>query len=283
MKTDRPLTFAYSPCPNDTYIFSAWTEGFLQEAPPIETRFEDIETLNRLAMEEACDLLKVSFHAYGYLRERYALLRSGGALGRNCGPLVVAKSSIDIDNNPSLKIAIPGEKTTAALLLKLRFPEHRNLQVMPFHEIMEAVSSGKADCGLIIHESRFTYGQHGLVSLVDLGAWWESEFGHPIPLGGIVVRRSLGKETALEIEQAIARSLRFARQKEEQIWPAIKRHAQEMDENVMRSHIDLYVNAFSEDYGETGETAIRFLLEKAEGLGVIPPSDKPIFAGEYSE
>jgi 1,4-dihydroxy-6-naphthoate synthase len=276
----EPLSLGYSPCPNDTYIFTAWVEGRIPDAPAVEERLEDIDTLNQWAEAGTVDVVKVSFHAFGYFREKYALLHSGGALGRGCGPLIVAREPISKDALKDRQIAIPGERTTAALLLRLFAPESRNLVVMPFHEIMAATKEGRADAGLIIHESRFTYPQYGLQQVVDLGEWWEQETGHAIPLGGIVVRRALGREIQSQVDRAIKESVEYAHQHTDEVWPTVRRHAQEMEDDVMRRHIELYVNEFTTDYGTEGEAAIRFLFDEAKRLGVIPKSDAPLFWDE---
>jgi 1,4-dihydroxy-6-naphthoate synthase len=274
-----PLTLAYSPCPNDTFIFTPWVEGHVADAPPVVERLEDIDVLNKAALAGDPDIVKVSFHAYGHLRDRYCLLRSGGALGRGCGPLVVARSALSTDALAEGSVAIPGTLTTAALLLRLwapLIPEHR-IRVMRFDEILGAVRDGVVDAGLIIHESRFTYPRYGLTQVVDLGAWWERETGHPIPLGGIAMRRDLGEALILRTERALAASVDFAYAHTAAIWPTVRRHAQEMDDEVMRQHIDLYVNAFTRDYGAEGEAAIRHLLQTAEDLRIVPRSVQPLF------
>ena len=275
----RTLTLAYSPCPNDTFIFTPWVEGHLPDAPPVVERLDDIETLNRAALAGEVDIAKVSFHAYGHLREKYVLLRSGGALGRGCGPLVVAREPFSRDELPDRTLAIPGRLTTAALLVRLFAPDikEENVRVMPFHEILAAVRDGRVDAGLIIHESRFTYPRYGLMQVVDLGKWWEGETGHPIPLGGIAMRRDLGDELIRRTEWALAESVAFAHAQPEAVWPTVRRHAQEMEDDVMRQHIALYVNEFTSDYGAEGEAAIDHLLSTAERLGVIPASRQPLF------
>ena len=294
------LTLAYSPCPNDTFIFTPWVEGHLPDAPPVVERLDDIETLNRAALAGEVDIAKVSFHAYGHLRERYVLLRSGGALGRGCGPLVVARETFSGEALAEKTIAIPGRLTTAALLVRLFAPtiKDENVRVIPFHEILAAVRDGHVDAGLIIHESRFTYPRFGLKPVVDLGEWWERETGgakqsagaasgagaehgpaagHPIPLGGIAMRRDLGDDLIRRTERALAESVAFAHTHPTVVWPTVRRHAQEMEDDVMRQHIDLYVNDFTRDYGAEGEAAIEHLLSTAEGLGLIPTSEKALF------
>lgn len=275
----KPLTLAYSPCPNDTFIFTPWVEGHIPGAPPVVQRLDDIDVLNAAAMAGGPDVVKVSFHAYGHLRDRYCLLRSGGALGRGCGPLVVAREPMTAAAFSQKTVAIPGTLTTAALLLRLFAPAlpAARMVVMRFDDIMPAVRGGRVDAGVIIHESRFTYPRYGLVPVVDLGEWWEQTTGRAIPLGGIAMRRTLGDLLILETERALAESVRFAHAHTGTIWPTIRRHAQEMDDDVMRRHIDLYVNAFTDDYGAEGEAAIRHLLGTAESLGIVPPSAQPLF------
>ena len=287
----QTLTLAYSPCPNDTFIFTPWVEGHVAGAPPVVQRLDDIETLNCAALAGEVDIAKVSFHAYGHLRERYVLLRSGGALGRGCGPLVVAREQPAAGAAASTHaavwladrtLAIPGRLTTAALLVRLFAPGIReeNVQVMPFHEILAAVRDGRVDAGLIIHESRFTYPRYGLTQMVDLGEWWEGATGHPIPLGGIAMRRDLGDDLIRRTERALAESVRYAHAHPDTVWPTVRRHAQEMEDDVMRQHIALYVNSFTQDYGPEGEAAIEHLLGTAERLGVIPASTQPLFISE---
>lgn len=275
----RTLTLGYSPCPNDTFIFHALVHGRVSlDGITVQERLEDVETLNRLALEQALDLTKISYHALGHLRRDYALLRSGGALGRGCGPLVVARSATTMTALRGQRIAIPGRLTTANLLLQLHGRGYDNLLVLPFHRIMEAVASGEVAAGVIIHESRFTYAQHGLTMVEDLGAWWESETGLPIPLGGILAKRSLGAELIGRIDRALCASVRFAFAHPQEARTYIKAHAQELDDSVIASHIGLYVNDFSVDLGDTGVRAVTELLGRAEQLGVIPPCTLPLFA-----
>ena len=277
--TPLPLTLAYSPCPNDTFIFTPWVEGRVEGAPAVVERLEDIDTLNRIALAGEPDVVKVSFHAYGHLRGRYCLLRSGGALGRGCGPLVVARTAFAANALSGKTVAIPGTLTTAALLVRLFAPALRdaNITVMPFHEIMPAVCEGRVDAGVIIHESRFTYRRHGLTQIVDLGEWWERETGQPIPLGGIAMRRDLGDDLIRRTERALTASVDHAYAHPDVVWPTVRRHAQEMDDEVMRQHIALYVNDFTRGYGKEGQAAIQRLLETAEALGLVPHSDQPLF------
>ena len=262
-----PLSLAYSPCPNDTFIFTAWVEGRIPDAPPVTEILDDIDTLNEWAINARHDIIKASFHAFAHFRNNYCLLHSGGALGRGCGPLVVAREPWSAEELRDKRIAIPGKLTTAALLLRLFAPHAENLVVIPFHEIMPATCDGQVDAGLIIHESRFTFPDYGLHKIVDLGDWWEVETGHAIPLGGIVIRRELGRDMIQRCDRALAASVEYAWEHKADVWPTVRRHAQEMDDTVMQQHIDLYVNEFTEDYADEGEAAIRYLLGKAAGLG----------------
>lgn len=275
----EPLSLAYSPCPNDTFIFTPWAEGHVAGAPPVVERFEDIDTLNQLALRGEPDIVKVSFHALGHLRDRYYLLRSGGALGRGCGPLVVANRPFAQTDLAAKTLAIPGKLTTAALLVRLFAPGlgDAKITVMPFDAIMPAVCDGRVDAGVIIHESRFTYQRHGLTQIVDLGEWWERETGHAIPLGGILMRRDLGDDLIKRTERALAKSVEFAFAHTDLVWPTVRRHAQEMDDDVMRQHIALYVNDFTRDYGVEGQAAIAHLLDTAERLGIVPHSAMPLY------
>lgn len=275
----EPLSLGFSPCPNDTFIFHALVHGLLPDAPAVSERLEDVESLNGLVLAGELDVSKISFHLLGHIRDSYVLLRSGGALGRGCGPLVVARDLIDPSQLEGKRIAIPGRFTTAALLLRLYNPSFDDLVIMPFHEIMSAVVAGQVDAGVIIHESRFTYQAQGLCSLLDLGAWWEQETGCPIPLGGIVARRSLGDEMIRRIDAAIRRSVEhaFAHPSDSRLY--CRQHAQEMGDQVLDAHIGLYVNSFSRDIGEEGERAIALLLQRGEAAGLFPHSDFHPFLG----
>ena len=271
------ISLGYSPCPNDTYIFYGLVHNKIEGAPEFKEVLEDIETLNTMATNDQLDMTKISFHALGHLRDRYCLLHSGGALGRGCGPLLIAREHISSEDLTDKKIAIPGKLTTAALLLRLFNPHIKNLVVLPFHEIMSATLSGEVDAGLIIHESRFTYPDYGLHKVVDLGEWWEAATGHPIPLGGILARRDLGAETIQLIDRSLFASVEFAHNNPDAVKGYIGQHAQEMDPQVMQQHIDLYVNDYTLDYKSDGEAAITDLYQRAERAGIIPPSTQPLF------
>lgn len=275
----KQLTLGFSPCPNDTFMFYPLVHNLVDTGGiSCRERLEDVETLNRLALAGELDVSKVSYHALGHIREEYALLRSGSALGRGCGPLLVAADNIDLSDLRGRTIAVPGRYTTALLLLRLFDPSLDNFIVMPFNEVMDAVLKGNADAGLIIHESRFTYQGYGLHKLLDLGEWWEAETGLPIPLGGIVARRSLGAETIATVERALRSGVEYARSHPDQAAHYIGEHAQEMSAEVCAAHIGLYVNDFSSDLGDEGVRAISYLLKMAEAAGIIPESAMPLFA-----
>ncbi len=276
MISGQPLSLAYSPCPNDTYIFAAWTNGLIPGAPPVKVVLDDVEALNEAALNGSHALTKVSYGAIPYLLERYRILRAGGALGRGCGPLVVARPGADGIAAPlagfraHARIAIPGEMTTAYLLLRLALQRPIDAVPMRFDRIVEAVARGEVDAGLIIHESRFTYKQAGLARVEDLGEWWERETGHPIPLGAILARRDLSSEQLVAIDETIRLSLAFADANGAAVAPYVREHAFEMDENVMRAHIALYVNEYSRDVGDDGIAAIGALFELASAARLIP-------------
>lgn len=269
----KTLRIGLSPCPNDTFIFHALLEGIVElENYRLEPVFEDVETLNTLACEGALEITKISFHAFGHLRGSYRLLKSGSALGRGCGPLVVVRKGDEDLDLSTAKVAIPGRLTSASLLLRLFAPEipPDSLVEMTFDRIMEAVKNAEVDAGLIIHESRFTYSEYGLHQLVDLGDWWEEVHAHPIPLGGIIARRDLGRESIDEFDLALGRSVLHARNHPGDSREFVRLHAQEMDEAVTAAHIGLYVNDFTVDLGEEGEAAVNHLLDVAQDNGIIP-------------
>jgi 1,4-dihydroxy-6-naphthoate synthase len=275
----KSRTLAYSPCPNDTYIFAALTHGLIEGAPSVAVSLHDIEELNSAAARADFELTKVSYGAIPFLMDRYRLLRSGGALGRGCGPLLVARpgNGETIADFADRRIAIPGERTTAFMLLQLALGRRPQTALMRFDAIVPAVARGEVDAGLIIHESRFTYQDAGLVAITDLGDWWERVSGMPIPLGGILVRDDIDAASASVLDDAIRRSLHFARTREDDIMDYVREHAFEMDEHVMRSHIDLYVNDYSHDVGDDGIAAVRELFARAQRAGIIPHATEPRF------
>lgn len=273
------LTLGYSPCPNDTFIFYALVHGAI-DAGGLRFReiLEDVETLNLMARKQRLDITKVSFAVFAELREDYALLRSGGALGRGCGPLIVAREGVSLSSLRGKRIAIPGRNTTAFLLLRLLDPElGHNALVMPFDRIMSAVRDGHADAGLIIHESRFTYPAYGLVEVEDMGRWWEAETGLPIPLGCIIARRTLGASMAGRIDALVRQSLEYAFGHPHEPVDYIKGHSQEMADDVILRHIDLYVNDFSLDLGSEGVAAVETLFGMAVERGLVEPGGKTLF------
>ena len=271
------ISLGYSPCPNDTFIFYGLVHGEIAGAPKVKEVLEDIETLNGMAMRGKLDMTKISFHALAHLRDQYCLLHSGGALGRGCGPLVVGREGIEPGQLKDGKVAIPGKLTTAALLLRLFDAGIEDLVVLPFHQIMGAVQQGEVDAGVIIHESRFTYPDYGLHQVIDLGEWWEETTGHPLPLGGILARREMGRERIELLDGALKASIEFAYAQPDKVRAYIKEHAQEMDEAVMQAHIDLYVNEYTLDYGDVGVAAIEDLLARAEKAGVVPRASASLF------
>jgi 1,4-dihydroxy-6-naphthoate synthase len=263
---NKIIKLGISPCPNDTYIFDAWVNGRLgPDAPAVDCRLEDVSTLNKLAFSGALDVVKVSFYAYGRLRDSCELINAGGALGRGCGPIIVARHpGLEPEQLASMRIAVPGRWTTANLLFSLYVPAAQNKVYMNFDEIMPAIARGDIDAGVIIHEGRFTYRRYGLSMVEDLGAWWERTTGNPVPLGAIIAKKELGPETIARVESAIRTSIHHARTNPEAPRAFMKQHAAEMDDAVMDSHIALYVNNFSFDYGEEGRAAIRHLLACGE-------------------
>jgi 1,4-dihydroxy-6-naphthoate synthase len=274
----QTLTLGYSPCPNDTFLFYPLTHGSIPgNGFQFLERLEDVETLNHLAMEGALDICKVSYHAFAHIRERYILLRSGGALGRGCGPLVVSKNVREPGDLSGKRIAVPGQFTTACLLLQLFEPKLANFIFLPFDKIMPAVIEGKADAGLIIHESRFTYQSYGLHKVLDLGEWWEASTGLPLPLGGIAAKRSLGKATLAKLSAIVRSSVEYARNHPSETLSYVHSHSQETSEEVCSSHIALYVNDYSLDPGPEGEKAAKLLFARGEQLGLFPASNAPLF------
>ncbi|MEI7816559.1 MAG: 1,4-dihydroxy-6-naphthoate synthase [Desulfuromonadales bacterium] len=275
---NSPLTLGFSPCPNDTFMFHPLVHGLVDTGGlTYRERLEDVETLNQLALKGDLDVSKVSYHALGHIRDQYALLQSGSALGRGCGPLLVGTENLDPTSLKGKTIAVPGRYTTAMLLLQLFDPALNNFIVMPFNEIMDAVLSGNVDAGLIIHESRFTYQGFGLHKLLDLGEWWEGDTGLPIPLGGIVARRSLGAEIIGTIERTLRSGVEYGYRHPGEAARYIGQHAQEMSPEVCAAHIGLYVNNFSADLGDEGIKAISCLLQRAGQAGIIPASTTPLF------
>jgi 5,8-dihydroxy-2-naphthoate synthase len=274
------LTLGFSPCPNDCFMFDAIVNHRIDlEGLDFSTHLADVEALNKAAFAGEADVTKLSYHAYAYCVAGYVLLDAGSALGSNCGPLLISKREIAPAEVAAggLKIVIPGTYTTANFLLSLAFPAARDRTARIFSDIEGALLRGEFDAGLIIHENRFTYGAKGLKKIVDLGEFWEEETGAPIPLGGIVVRRSLPDETKRAVNRVLRRSVEYAFAHRAASLPFVREHAQEMDEAVMYEHIDLYVNDFSVDLGAEGKRAVELLFRKAAANGTIPNHREPLF------
>lgn len=257
----KSLSLAFSPCPNDTFMFCGLAERYVPWEGEITPTLKDIEALNQAATKAIFDVSKLSCFAFGKVASRYCILRSGAALGKGCGPLLLGREGKPL--RKEALIAIPGELTTAHLLLRLFLGDGVKTVCLPFHQIMPAMKKGEIDYGVVIHEGRFTYQNYGLSCLQDLGSFWEQKFDLPIPLGIIVAKRSLDKSILQNFESALSQSVGYAWDNREKVYPYVKRYAQEMDEKVIASHIDLYVTTESQRLSEKGEKAISFLLAKA--------------------
>lgn len=268
----RPLDVVFSPCPNDTFIFHAWAAGLLPGAPPVRVRHADVDEANEMAARGVPDVVKVSYAALPYLLGDYRLLRTGGAVGAGCGPLLLTAGR---PATGGARVAVPGTRTTAYLLFRLwaaeqpagPLAEPRSIDVLPFPEIMPAVRAGRYDAGLVIHEARFTYPEYGLTCVADLGAWWEEQTGLPIPLGAIVARRSLD---AAAITAAIRASVNRAWADPEASADYVRSLAQDLRPEVTAAHIRLYVNASTRALTDLDESAIRTLLGRAAQRGLLP-------------
>ncbi|MFA9559723.1 1,4-dihydroxy-6-naphthoate synthase [Evansella sp. AB-rgal1] len=269
------MNIYFSPCPNDTFVFHAAVNK-LVEAPDLEVTYADIDITNNLAVKpDAPEIMKISFAALPYVLDDYALIPCGGALGRGCGPLVLSNQSTSPADLKGKRVAVPSEKSTAYLLFRLWAAQQvpggvGEIVVMPFHEIMPAVRDGKIDAGLVIHEARFTYQEYGLSLVSDLGNWWESDTGLPIPLGAIIARRSLDLTS---IENWVRESVRYAWKNPEESQNYVMEHAQEMSPDVAKAHIELYVNEFTENLGDDGFAAVEALLGRAAKEGLVPSFD----------
>jgi len=274
------LSLGFSPCPNDCFMFDAIVNRRIDlEGLSFDVRMDDVEALNKAAFADLIDVTKLSYHAYAYCADRYVLLDAGSALGRNCGPLLISKRPITSEQVAAggLRIAIPGRYTTANFLLGLAFPAAGDRTELVFSEIEPALVAGRFDAGLIIHENRFTYAAKGLRKIIDLGEFWEQETGAPIPLGGIVIRRSLPADVLQRVNRVMRRSVEYAFAHRDASLPFVREHAQEMSEDVMYRHIDLYVNEYSVDLGAEGRRAVEVLFDRARASGIIPRTDAPLF------
>lgn len=274
----QKISLGYSTCPNDTFIFDAMVHHKVDtEGLEFAGILGDVEELNKKAFEQALDVSKISYHAYTKIAANYFLLDSGSALGKNNGPILISKHKIYPDEVNDIKIAIPGLNTTANLLLSIAYPAARNKKEYLFSDIEDVVLSGESDAGLIIHENRFTYKKKGLKKIIDLGEFWEKETQLPIPLGGIAISRNLPLDIQLKINRILRKSVEFAFENPKSAYPYIKKHAQEMDEELMYKHIELYVNNYTIDLGIEGKKAIKALYEKASSLGIIPEMNQQLF------
>jgi 1,4-dihydroxy-6-naphthoate synthase len=274
------LSLGFSPCPNDCFMFDAIVNQRVDlEGLEFKVRMADVEALNRSAFAGDADVTKLSFHAYAYCADRYVLLDAGSALGRNCGPLLISKNPLTTDDvaRGELTIAIPGKFTTANFLCGLAFPRARRKRELLFSDIEGAILDGRVDAGVIIHENRFTYEARGLRKIVDLGEFWEGETGAPIPLGGIVMKRSLPEDVRQRMNRVMRRSVEHAFAHRDASLPFVREHAQEMSEDVMYRHIDLYVNDYSVDLGAEGRRAVELLFTRAVSAGIVPALPADLF------
>ena len=268
------LTLGFSPCPNDTFIFDALVHKRIDtEGLDFKVAMLDVSALNDRAFRAELDVTKLSYHAYGHLTEEYALLRAGSALGRNCGPLLLAKKALSAAEIIKGSVAIPGKYTTANFLLSIAYPELVNKQTMLFDEIESAIVNEETRTGLVIHENRFTYEDKGLVKLRDLGEFWEDTTGFPIPLGGIMINRKLPLSIQQKVARVIARSVAYAFEHPTASDKYVRDHAQAMNPEVMQAHIKLYVNKFSQDLGNEGIAAIHHLFKRGMEIGSLPQID----------
>jgi 1,4-dihydroxy-6-naphthoate synthase len=274
------LSLGFSPCPNDCFIFDAIVNHRIDtEGLEFAVHLADVEELNDAALAGQAQITKLSYHAYAHCVERYVLLDAGSALGRNCGPLLISTRRLSMADlaGGGFRIAIPGQYTTANFLLGLACPGAVDKTEVLFSEIESAILAGEFDAGLIIHENRFTYEAKGLKKIADLGEFWEGETGAPIPLGGIVISRRLPDEVKARVNRVVRRSVEYAFAHRADSLPFVRAHAQEMSEEVMYKHIDLYVSDFSIDLGIEGRRAVRLLFERARSAGIIPAVEAPVF------
>jgi len=274
----QTLTLAISPCPNDTFIFDAMLHHKIDtEDLDFNLVFADVEQLNQAAFQQQFDITKLSYHAYAYVAENYVLMRSGSALGNNCGPMLIGKNSLTDEAVEKSKICVPGKYTTANLLFSLKYPNVQQKEFVVFSDIEHKLLSDEFDAGVIIHENRFTYEQKGLKKIIDLGEFWEQTYKAPIPLGGIAIRRNMELETQLSVERIIKRSIEFAFAHPESSKEFVAQHSQEMSAAVCKQHIDLYVNTFSLELGSEGEKAVNTLYKIAQENKIIPALKKSVF------
>lgn len=275
------LSLGFSPCPNDTFIFYALIHHKIDtEGLEFDVFFDDVETLNKKALQGELDITKLSFHAFAHVSDKYVLLDAGSALGFGVGPLLISKTAYtpeEVKSKPSLSVGIPGTYTTANFLLTIAFPELQNKKELVFSAIEESLLNQELDLGVIIHENRFTYAQKGLHKILDLGDYWEQQTGMPIPLGGIMIKRNIDLETQLTVNRLIRKSVEYAFEHPEASSDFVRQHAQELNASVRKQHIDLYVNQYSIDLGDLGKKAIRVLFEKGQAAGLISGPTKQLF------
>lgn len=266
----KKLRFGYSPCPNDTFMFNAIAGGDVGVSGyRIKSVLHDVETLNGLALSDKLEVTKLSFYAWLKAKDRYRLLGSGAAMGFGCGPVLIARKPLNLSDIRRCRVALPGRWTTAHLLFRLWAPDARQRIFTPYHRIFETIASGQADCGVIIHESRFTFQSAGFALVKDLGAWWEEQTGLPIPLGGIAARKNLGEPLIERIDAAVHESIRRAMDHPAETLPYIRKYAQEMDETVLQAHIRTFVNDFSLSLPARGRRAIEMLESMARDAGAV--------------
>ncbi len=276
------LKIAISSCPNDTFMFDALlnkkidTKGY-----DFDLHVADVEELNSMAIDGKCDVTKISFHTFFNVADKYQLLRSGAALGENCGPLIVAKKNYSIDGVSNLHVAIPGEKTTAKLLMDYFFGRSIKYKTMIFSDIESAVIDETCDAGLIIHETRFTYAERGLCLIADLGSLWETKLKLPIPLGGIVIKRNIDDKIKADMNDILRNSILYAFDNPESSRDFIKKHSIEQDENIIQQHINLYVNDYSKDIGNLGKKAVYELYDKYKVINFCNNKKEALFVSEF--
>ncbi len=279
----QQLTIGFSPCPNDTFIFDAMvnakvdTEGIL-----FKYEFHDVEALNKMAFKSKLDITKLSYYAFAHLTSEYILLDAGSALGRGCGPVLISREKELESDISHISVAIPGKLTTANFLFSLAFPNVNNKIEMLFSDIENAVLKGEVKAGVIIHENRFTYEQKGLNKILDLGQYWEGTTNLPIPLGGIVVKRDIPQGIMEKINRIMKRSVEYALKNPNSSSEFVAAHSQEMEPEVLKSHIEMYVNDFTIDLGDEGKQAVKTLLEKAKKLNIIPKFEEVLTVNDLS-
>jgi 1,4-dihydroxy-6-naphthoate synthase len=277
----KKLSLGFSPCPNDTFIFDALIHHKIDtEGLEFDVFFDDVETLNKKALQGELDITKLSFHAFAHVIDKYVLLDAGSALGFGVGPLLISKTAYtpeEVHRQSGLSVGIPGTYTTANFLLGFAFPELQHKKELVFSAIEESLLKEELDLGVIIHENRFTYVQKGLHKVMDLGDYWEQETGMPIPLGGIVINRNIDIETQQTVNRLIRKSVEYAFEHPEASSDFVRHHAQELDESVRKQHIELYVNKYSIDLGDLGKKAIQVFFEKGQSAGLISASTEQLF------